>query len=76
LDLPLKEGVNFNTNVSVLYHIKQDVAPKILEAIGSDYESVMILSLSRSKAANGTASYGAKDMYSGVRAIIEKRNLR
>lgn len=72
LDLPSKEGVNVSTSVSILYHIKPEMASKIIETIGPDYETVMILSVFRSKAADATARYDAKDMYSGARATIEK----
>ena len=72
LDLPSKEGVNVSTSVSILYHIKPEMASKIIETIGPDYESVMILSVFRSKAADATARYDAKDMYSSARATIEK----
>lgn len=72
LDLPSKEGVNVSTSVSILYHIKAEMASKIIETIGPDYENVIILSVFRSKAADATARYDAKDMYSGARATIEK----
>lgn len=72
LELPSKEGLNVTTSVAILYHIKPEMAPNILETIGADYENVMILSVFRSKAADATARYDAKDMYSGARAVIEK----
>lgn len=72
LDLPSKEGLTINTNVSILYHIKPEMAPSILQDIGRNYQSVIILSVFRSAAADVSARFYAKDMHSGERALIEK----
>ncbi len=72
LDLPSKEGLTINTNVSILYHIKAEMASNILQDIGRDYQNVIILSVFRSAAADVSARFYAKDMHSGERATIEK----
>lgn len=72
LDLPSKEGLTINTNVSILYHIKPEMAPSILQDIGRNYQNVIILSVFRSAAADVSARFFAKDMHSGERALIEK----
>lgn len=72
LDLPSKEGLTINTNVSILYRIQPDKAPDILQNIGPNYQNVIILSVFRSAAADVTARFFAKDMHSGERSAIEK----
>jgi regulator of protease activity HflC (stomatin/prohibitin superfamily) len=70
-DLPSKEGLTINTEVSILYRIKAESAPDILKKIGMNYESEVILPVFRSAAADVTSKYLAKDMHSGERAAIE-----
>jgi regulator of protease activity HflC (stomatin/prohibitin superfamily) len=72
LDLPTKEGLNVAADVSILYRIRPDMAPKILETSGMAYEEVLILPVFRSAAADVSARFMAKDLHSGERAIIER----
>jgi prohibitin 1 len=71
-DLPSKEGLTIRTEVSILYRIKPELAPKILEKIGLNYEAEVIMPVFRSAAADVTSRYLAKDMHSGERSVIEK----
>jgi len=71
LNLPSKEGLNINSNISILYHIDQFKVPSLIENIGTDLESI-ISSVFRSASADVCAKYMAKDMHSGKRAEIEK----
>lgn len=71
LNLPSKEGLNINSEISILYHIKAPMAPNIIATVGEDYEEVMILSVFRSAAADVCSRFLAKDMHSGQRASIE-----
>ncbi len=71
LNLPSKEGLNVNAEISILYHIKADMAPNVIETVGRDYEEVMILSVFRSSAADVCSRFLAKDMHSGQRSVIE-----
>jgi len=70
-DLPSKEGLTIRSEISILYRIKPEAAPKIVQGIGLNYESEVILPVFRSSAADITAKFLAKDMHSGERAIIE-----
>ena len=72
LDLPTKEGLNVAAEVSILYRIRPEMAPKILETAGLAYEEVLILPVFRSAAADASARFMAKDLHSGERASIEK----
>lgn len=72
LNLPSKEGLTISSEISILYRIKANHAPKILQEIGIDYERSLILPVFRSAAPDVTAKFLAKDMHSGERGIIEK----
>lgn len=70
-DLPSKEGLTIRTDISILYRIKPDMAPQIVQNIGLNYENEVILPVFRSAAADITAKFYAKDMHSGDRLQIE-----
>ncbi len=72
LNLPSKEGLTIGSEISILYRIKANSAPKILQEIGIDYERSLILPVFRSAAPDVTAKFLAKDMHSGERGLIEK----
>lgn len=73
LDLPSREGLTVNSEISILYRINAEATHKILSEAGPDYEQSLILSSFRSAAADVCARYMAKDMHSGSRAEIEAR---
>lgn len=70
-DLPSKEGLTIRTEISILYRLKPEAAPTVLQKIGLNYESEVILPVFRSAAADVTSRFYAKDMHSGERAQIE-----
>jgi prohibitin 1 len=76
LDLPSKEGLTIRSGISILYRIKPDAAPSIIESIGPDYENVMIMPVFRSAAADVSARFMAKDMHTGERGVIEREITR
>ena len=71
LSLPSKEGLNIEAEISILYRVRPEMAPTVVETIGMDYESVAILSVFRSAAADVSARYLARDMYTSGRVDIE-----
>ena len=72
LDLPTKEGLNVAADVSILYRIRPEMAPKILETSGLAFEEVLILPVFRSAAADVSSRFMAKDLHSGERSVIER----
>lgn len=70
--LPSKEGLSIASDISILYRVKADQVPNILQTTGREYENVLILPVFRSAAADVCARYFAKDMHSAERAVIEK----
>jgi len=71
-DLPSKEGLTIRSEISILYRMKPESAPKIIQNIGLNYESEVILPVFRSASADVTAKFLAKDMHSGERTQIEQ----
>lgn len=72
LNLPSKEGLNIGSEISILYHIKSEEAPNLIENVGEEYEDILILSVFRSAAADVCSRFLAKDMHTGQRSVIEK----
>lgn len=71
-DLPSKEGLTIRSEISILYRMKPEAAPKIIQNIGLNYENEVILPVFRSASADVTAKFLAKDMHSGERGQIEQ----
>jgi regulator of protease activity HflC (stomatin/prohibitin superfamily) len=71
-NLPSKEGLTIGSEISILYRIKANSAPKLLQEVGLEYEKEIILPVFRSASADITAKFYAKDMHSGERGMIEK----
>ncbi|MDX1906178.1 MAG: prohibitin family protein [Bacteroidia bacterium] len=72
LSLPSREGLNINSEISILYRINPDKASQVIQNIGVNYEDVVILSVFRSAAADVCSRFYAKDMYTEGRSGIEK----
>jgi regulator of protease activity HflC (stomatin/prohibitin superfamily) len=72
LELPSKEGLNIGAEVSILYRIQPEMAPRILAEAGERFEHTIILPVFRSAAADIAARFMAKDMHSGERKTIER----
>ena len=70
LNLPSKEGLSVKSEISILYRLEREKLAIILTNLGQDYESV-VTSVFRSAASDVCAKFFAKDMHSGMRAIIE-----
>ena len=72
LNLPSKEGLNVQAEISILYHIEEGKVSEIIASVGKAYERTLILSTFRSASADVCARFYAKDMHSGKRGEIEK----
>ncbi|MFD0797973.1 prohibitin family protein [Maribacter chungangensis] len=71
LSLPSKEGLSVDSEISILYRLDKKKIPSVLENLGQEYESV-ITSVFRSASSDVCAKFFAKDMHSGMRAVIEE----
>lgn len=70
-NLPSKEGLNVQSEISILYRIKIDQFGNILRNTGLDFKDILILPVFRSAAADVCSKYEAKDMHSAKRSEIE-----
>ncbi|SHI86296.1 Regulator of protease activity HflC, stomatin/prohibitin superfamily [Hymenobacter daecheongensis DSM 21074] len=70
-NLPSKEGLSIGSDISILYRVKAEQVPNILQTTGRDYANILILPVFRSAAADVCARYFAKDMHSAERGVIE-----
>jgi regulator of protease activity HflC (stomatin/prohibitin superfamily) len=71
LNLPSKEGLSVNAQISILYRLEKNKVPDIIRTYGLDYEGI-ISNVFRSASADVCSRFFAKDMHSGMRATIEK----
>lgn len=71
-NLPSKEGLTILSESSILYHIKSEDVPKIIQETGLSFEENLILPVFRSAASDVCSRYFAKDMHSAKRNEIEK----
>jgi regulator of protease activity HflC (stomatin/prohibitin superfamily) len=72
IDLPSKEGLTIDSEISILYRIDPQKAPEILTNTGLRFGNDLILPVFRSAAADITSRFFAKDLHSGERDQIEK----
>lgn len=71
LNLPSKEGLSVNSQISILYKLSKNKVPDIIKELSLDYEPV-IANVFRSASADVCSQFFAKDMHSGMRATIEE----
>jgi prohibitin 1 len=71
LNLPSKEGLSINAQISILYKLTPEQIPLVIKNLGVDFEPI-IANIFRSASADICSQYYAKDLHSGMRAEIEK----
>lgn len=71
-DLPTKEGLTVNSEMSILYHVEKPKVPDLLINVGENYENVLILPVFRSVVRDVSSRYMAKDLHTAERANIEQ----
>ena len=64
LDIPSKEGLTINSEMSILYRIEKEKALDIIRYVGPNYEQDLISPVFRSALADASAQFNAKDMHS------------
>ncbi len=70
LNLPSKEGLSINSQISILYRLDQAQVPGVIKTLGLNYPSI-IANVFRSASADVCSKFFAKDMHSGMRSDIE-----
>ncbi len=72
LNLPSREGLTIQSEISILYRIREKDLPKVITEVGENYEMDIILPVFRSAAADISARFIAQDMHTAQRATIEQ----
>jgi prohibitin 1 len=70
--VPTSEGLIVNLDVSLLFRLKPEEAPKVYKTVGRNYEFVVIDPQLRSVIRDVTAEYEAKFLYSSSREMVAK----
>lgn len=70
MNVPSKEGLQVDLDVSILYRMTPDDASEIFKTIGPTYEDVVIKPSFRSSARNVTVQFDARALYTAGREVI------
>ncbi|MFA4872823.1 MAG: prohibitin family protein [Patescibacteria group bacterium] len=67
LDVPSKEGLTVQLEISALYHLNPEKATEVYKSVGSNYAAIILEPQFRSVSRGVTAAYDAKALYTSVR---------
>jgi regulator of protease activity HflC (stomatin/prohibitin superfamily) len=76
MDVPSKEGLTVQLEVSILYHLNPDKAAEVYKSVGVDYERIILEPQFRSVTRGVTASYEAKALYTSEREALSLQILK
>ncbi len=76
MEVPSKEGLTVQLEVSVLYHLNPDKAADVYKTVGESYEAIIIEPQFRSVTRGVTASYEAKALYTSEREHLSSMILK
>jgi prohibitin 1 len=76
MDVPSKEGLTVQLEISVLYHLNPDKAADVYKTVGENYESIIIEPQFRSVTRGVTASFEAKALYTSEREHLSQLILK
>lgn len=72
MEVPSKEGLTVQLEVSLLYHLNPEKAADVYKTVGEDYESIIIEPQFRSVTRGVTASFEAKALYTSEREHLSQ----
>lgn len=70
MDVPTKEGMTIQIDMSVLYHLDPEKAADVYRTVGQDFVGVILEPQFRSVTRGVTASYDAKALYTSEREQV------
>ena len=76
MDVPSKEGLTVQLEVSVLYHLNPEKAADVYKTVGETYEGVILEPQFRSVTRGVTAEYEAKALYTSEREHLSQLILK
>lgn len=72
MDVPSKEGLTVQLEVSILYHLNPEKAANVYKTVGEEYEGILLEPQFRSVTRGVTASFEAKALYTSEREHLSK----
>lgn len=72
MDVPSKEGLTVQLEVSVLYHLDPEKAADVYKTVGEEYEGIILEPQFRSVTRGVTAGFEAKALYTSEREHLSK----
>ncbi len=76
MDVPSKEGLTVQLEVSVLYHLNPEKAADVYKTVGEDYVPVILEPQFRSVTRGVTAGYEAKALYTSEREHLSQQIMK
>jgi len=70
MDVPSKEGLTVQLEISVLYHLDPEKAARVYKSVGENYVEVILEPQFRSVSRGVTAGYEAKALYTSEREML------
>lgn len=70
MDVPSKEGLTVQLELSALYHLNPEQAADVYKTIGADYQGIILEPQVRSVARGVTAGFEAKALYTSEREML------
>jgi len=72
MEVPSKEGLTVQLEVSLLYHLNPEKAADVYKTVGEEYESIILEPQFRSVTRGVTASFEAKALYTSEREHLSQ----
>lgn len=69
-DVPSKEGLSINLEISLLFKLEPGFAGEIYQKTGEGYKDILVTTTFRSAIRSATVNYEAKDLYTSGRELI------
>jgi len=76
MDVPSKEGLTVQLELSALFHLNPEKAAEVYKTIGPDYMHIVLVPQFRSVARGVTASYDARALYTSEREQLAQTILK
>lgn len=72
MDVPSKEGLTVQLEISTLFHLNPDKAAEVYKSVGENYVEILVDPQFRSVARGVTAGYEAKALYTSEREMLAR----
>jgi prohibitin 1 len=70
MDVPSKEGLTVQLEISALYHLNPEKAAEVYKSVGENYVQILLVPQVRSVSRGVTAGYDARALYTSEREVL------